>query len=166
MIGPLGRLGAAATLGQHCPQMTQRRCTIAQQVQLGRFYGHANMSPNSPCARARVLLARRLSHSGRARISRPTVCLRWRRSRTTDGRTDARGLFPPSKSWRPWDGTMGECRRPRISRKSLGRVLLNILLPVLAFSASTIYKHSKQNVNFVKSKVPKVLESKLNVCKT
>ena len=24
MIGPLGRLGAAATLGQHCPQMTQR----------------------------------------------------------------------------------------------------------------------------------------------
>ena len=22
MIGPLGRLGAAATLGQHCPQMT------------------------------------------------------------------------------------------------------------------------------------------------
>ena len=27
MIGPLGRLGAAATLGQHCPQMTQRRCT-------------------------------------------------------------------------------------------------------------------------------------------
>ena len=27
MIGPLGRLGAAAPLGQHCPQMTQRRCT-------------------------------------------------------------------------------------------------------------------------------------------
>ena len=27
MIGPLGRLGAAATLGQHCPQMTQRRCS-------------------------------------------------------------------------------------------------------------------------------------------
>ena len=26
MIGPLGRLGVAATLGQHCPQMTQRRC--------------------------------------------------------------------------------------------------------------------------------------------
>ena len=26
MIGPLGRLGAAVTLGQHCPQMTQRRC--------------------------------------------------------------------------------------------------------------------------------------------
>ena len=26
MIGPLGRLGTAATLGQHCPQMTQRRC--------------------------------------------------------------------------------------------------------------------------------------------
>ena len=26
MIGPLGRLGAVATLGQHCPQMTQRRC--------------------------------------------------------------------------------------------------------------------------------------------
>ena len=25
MIGPLGRMGAAATLGQHCPQMTQRR---------------------------------------------------------------------------------------------------------------------------------------------
>ena len=24
MIGPLGRLGAAATLRQHCPQMTQR----------------------------------------------------------------------------------------------------------------------------------------------
>ena len=31
MIGPLGRLGAAATLGQHCPQMTQRRCTIFQK---------------------------------------------------------------------------------------------------------------------------------------
>ena len=28
MNWPLGRLGAAATLGQHCPQMTQRRCTI------------------------------------------------------------------------------------------------------------------------------------------
>ena len=28
MIGPLGRLGAAATLGQHCPQMTQRRCKL------------------------------------------------------------------------------------------------------------------------------------------
>ena len=27
VIGPLGRLGAATTLGQHCPQMTQRRCT-------------------------------------------------------------------------------------------------------------------------------------------
>ena len=27
MIGLLGRLGAAATLGQHCPQMTLRRCT-------------------------------------------------------------------------------------------------------------------------------------------
>ena len=26
MIGPLGRLGAAATLGQHCSQMTQIRC--------------------------------------------------------------------------------------------------------------------------------------------
>ena len=26
MIGPLGGLGAAATLGQHCPQMTQIRC--------------------------------------------------------------------------------------------------------------------------------------------
>ena len=26
MIGLLGRLEAAATLGQHCPQMTQRRC--------------------------------------------------------------------------------------------------------------------------------------------
>ena len=26
MNRPLGRLGAAATLGQHCPQMTQRHC--------------------------------------------------------------------------------------------------------------------------------------------
>ena len=26
MNRPLGRLGAAATLGQHCPQMTQIRC--------------------------------------------------------------------------------------------------------------------------------------------
>ena len=26
MIGPLGMLGAAATLGQHCPQMAQRHC--------------------------------------------------------------------------------------------------------------------------------------------
>ena len=30
MNRPLGRLGAAATLGQHCPQMTQRRCTVDQ----------------------------------------------------------------------------------------------------------------------------------------
>ena len=30
MIGPLGRLGAAATLGQHCPQMTQRGCMGGQ----------------------------------------------------------------------------------------------------------------------------------------
>ena len=27
MIGPLGKLGAVATLRQQCPQMTQRRCT-------------------------------------------------------------------------------------------------------------------------------------------
>ena len=27
MIGPFGRPGPAATLRQHCPQMTQRRCT-------------------------------------------------------------------------------------------------------------------------------------------
>ena len=26
MIGQLGMLGAAATLGQHCPQMAQRHC--------------------------------------------------------------------------------------------------------------------------------------------
>ena len=32
MIGPLGRLGAAATLGQHCPQMTQRRCIAIESV--------------------------------------------------------------------------------------------------------------------------------------
>ena len=30
MIGPLGKLGAAATLGQHCPQMAQRRCTLPE----------------------------------------------------------------------------------------------------------------------------------------
>ena len=29
MIGPLGKQGLAATLGQHCPQMTQRRCKLA-----------------------------------------------------------------------------------------------------------------------------------------
>ena len=28
MIGPFGRQGPAATLRQHCPQMTQRRCTL------------------------------------------------------------------------------------------------------------------------------------------
>ena len=28
VIGPLGRLGAAATLGQHCPQMTKRCCSV------------------------------------------------------------------------------------------------------------------------------------------
>ena len=28
VIGPLGRMGAAATLGQHCPQMTQRPGTL------------------------------------------------------------------------------------------------------------------------------------------
>ena len=27
MIGPFGRQGLAATIRQHCPQMTQRRCT-------------------------------------------------------------------------------------------------------------------------------------------
>ena len=28
MIGPFGRQGPAATLRQHCPRMTQRRCTV------------------------------------------------------------------------------------------------------------------------------------------
>ena len=28
MIGPLGRLRAAAAFRQHCPQMTQRRCSL------------------------------------------------------------------------------------------------------------------------------------------
>ena len=35
MNRPLGRLGAAATLGQHCPQMTQRRCTIELNINPG-----------------------------------------------------------------------------------------------------------------------------------
>ena len=32
MIGPLGRLGAAATLWQYCPQMTQRRCNYLDRM--------------------------------------------------------------------------------------------------------------------------------------
>ena len=39
MIGLLGRLRAAATLGQHCPQMTQR-----PGMQLGLLYG-AELNP-------------------------------------------------------------------------------------------------------------------------
>ena len=34
MIGPLGRLGAAATLWQHCPQMTQRRCNLSYKFKI------------------------------------------------------------------------------------------------------------------------------------
>ena len=34
MIGPFGLQGAAATLRQHCPQMTQRRCKIGVLVDL------------------------------------------------------------------------------------------------------------------------------------
>ena len=36
MIGPLRRLGEAATLRQHSPQMTQRRCSV-QAVYLACF---------------------------------------------------------------------------------------------------------------------------------
>ena len=32
MIGPLGRLRAAAALRQHCPQMTQRRCMALEHI--------------------------------------------------------------------------------------------------------------------------------------
>ena len=45
MIGPLGRLGAAATLGQHCPQMTQRPGIHVYEFQVnytckdGYFFG-------------------------------------------------------------------------------------------------------------------------------
>ena len=34
MIGPFGRLGPAATLRQHCPQMTQRCCIIKDAAML------------------------------------------------------------------------------------------------------------------------------------
>ena len=37
MIGPLGRSGPAATLRQHCPQMTRRRCNS-----LRTFPAHIN----------------------------------------------------------------------------------------------------------------------------
>ena len=32
MIGPFGRQGLAATLRQHCPQMTQRRCNSMEDT--------------------------------------------------------------------------------------------------------------------------------------
>ena len=35
MIGPLGRQGPAATLGQHCPQMTQRPGIICNTMSMG-----------------------------------------------------------------------------------------------------------------------------------
>ena len=45
MIWPLGRLGAAATLGQHCPQMTQRRCTTNQFASLVAVVGAGEADP-------------------------------------------------------------------------------------------------------------------------
>ena len=47
MIGPLGRLGAVATLGQHCPQMTQRRCTPKTRTRVRAF------APQKRCLRLR-----------------------------------------------------------------------------------------------------------------
>ena len=47
MIGPLGRLGAAATLGQHCPQMTQRRCMILRHRSRKNTFGEY-FTPSRP----------------------------------------------------------------------------------------------------------------------
>ena len=45
MIGPLGRLEAADTLRQHCPQMTQRRCKATLFLSwFGQEYEEKKMS--------------------------------------------------------------------------------------------------------------------------
>ena len=52
MIGPLGRLGAAATLRQHCPQMTQRRCKWISELRFVIEYGvHAMFTYVAVCVR-------------------------------------------------------------------------------------------------------------------
>ena len=51
MIGPLGRLGAAATLGQHCPQMTRRRCT---KLRVAFSFCHVVSDPTLEVWRRRV----------------------------------------------------------------------------------------------------------------
>ena len=56
MIGPLGRLGADATLGQHCPQMTQRRCTLVKDLsQILNTHLHNNLEGNDSNHRNRTL---------------------------------------------------------------------------------------------------------------
>ena len=49
MIGPVGRLGAAATLRQHCPQMTQR--------QGRRDWTHLGQVPQVVCVEQELLEA-------------------------------------------------------------------------------------------------------------
>ena len=53
MIGPLGRLGAAATLEQHCPQMTQRRCIGAA----GKIFARILMLLKGPIVQMNGVLA-------------------------------------------------------------------------------------------------------------
>ena len=48
MNRPLGRLGAAATLGQHCPQMTQRRCTLCTPRICQIIWHHCPLPPMLP----------------------------------------------------------------------------------------------------------------------
>ena len=55
MIGPLGRLGAAATLGQHCPQMTQRRCKLdGRHSSSSHAATHFRELVNAPAARYKL----------------------------------------------------------------------------------------------------------------
>ena len=85
MIGPLGRLGAAATLGQHCPQMTQRRCTKVNKENevLNDSLGQVEVIKWSECSSERSEICTScLSRVGRDTRD-PRVSLL---SRPTDGR--------------------------------------------------------------------------------
>ena len=71
MIGPLGRQGLAATLRQHCPQMTQRRCSWSPM--LPRLFLHVkilNILQFAGLANGREHLQRRGDGGARGRRRR------------------------------------------------------------------------------------------------
>ena len=49
MIGPFGRQGPAATLRQHCPQLTRRRCTGSSKINGAKFSDACSVRANWLC---------------------------------------------------------------------------------------------------------------------